>query len=373
MKFRIACDDFAQTLGRLQGFLSRKPLSEVLSNVLLEVNEQGIISLSATDQEISFQGTLPVRDFESGALSVDGKKLYAMVRQMPEEDVVLSSDENQILHLKSGRSEMSLHGIEAERFPQLPSNDDVTFFGVRGGVISELFERTSFSISTEESRPNLNGVFLQSLGDGILRAVSTDGHRLTVVERAAHLEGEVIESFDGQIIPRKGVVELKKLLEEYPEVRLAFSTHNLIVQTSDFSIWIRLIAERFPPYEAAIPKSNNNIYHFNRKALSTVLKRCNLVSDEKLHRVTLDFMGGEVMLESKNSNLGKVEEPIELLEGSSTEELEVAFSLQYVQDVIGVIQSDEVHLCLGQSENSFGIFKDPTYENDIFVVAPLKR
>jgi DNA polymerase-3 subunit beta len=373
MKFRIACDDFAQTLGRLQGFLSRKPLSEVLSNVLLEVDSKGILCLSATDQEISFQGTLPIRDSVEGALSVDGKKLYAMIRQLPEEEVELTSDDQCILHLKSGRSEMSLHGIEAERFPQLPSSEDAQFFAVKGGIISELFERTSFSISTEESRPNLNGVFLQSLGDGILRAVSTDGHRLTVVERKANLEGEEIDAFDGQIVPRKGVVELKKLLEEYPEVRLAFSTHNLIVQTSDFSIWIRLIAERFPPYEAAIPKSNNCIYRFNRKKLNTVLKRCNLVSDDKLHRVSLDFRDGEVMLESKNSSLGKVEEPLDLLEGSSEEELVVAFSLQYVQDVLNVIQGEEVNLCLGQSENSFGIFKEPEYENDIFVVAPLKR
>ena len=107
--------------------------------------------------------------------------------------------------------------------------------------------------------------------------------------------------------------------------------------------------------------------------LNKVLKRCNLMSDDRLHRVSLDFRDGEVLLESKNNSLGTVEEPIELLEGSAEEDLEVAFSLQYVQDVLNVIKGEEVHLCLGQSENSFGIFKEPAYENDIFVVAPLKR
>ena len=371
MKFCIACDEFSQMLSRLQGFLSRKPLSPVLSNVLLQIDEQGLLHLSATDLEISFHGTLQVKDQAVGAITVDGKRLYAMIKQLPEEEVFVEVNEKQDLLLSSGRSEMSLSGIDAEEFPEIQHDQEATFFDVKGGLISELFDRAIFSSSNDESRPNLNGVYFQSLGDGICRAVSTDGHRLTLVERQISVEnGAVMPKIDGQIIPRKGVAELKRLLEEYPEVKIALSGQNWITKTSDFSVSIRLIAEKFPPYEAVIPKSNDQTFIFNRGQFLNTLKRMGLVGEEKLHGVRLDFQGDEVLLESSNVNLGQVTERLKLGDGSSDTEITVSFSVQYMLDILNVTKGESIELNLGQAERIPGIFKDPDYPQDTFVVMP---
>jgi DNA polymerase III subunit beta len=361
-------------LARLQGFLSKKAgssLSSVLSNVLLDVNENGILKLSATDLEISFHGHLEVQNATTGSLCVDGKRLYAMIKQLPEEEVQIEVNEKQELMLTSGWSEISLAGLEAQEFPEISIADDVKYFAVKGGIICELFERSFFSSSSEESRPNLNGVYFQCMPNNQIRTVATDGHRLTVIERNAAVDGTEIPTMAGQIIPRKAVSELKRLLEEYPEVELAFAGQNLIVKTADFSIMIRLIADKFPPYEAVIPKSNDLSFIFDRYSLLQALKRMGLVGEDKRqHGVRLDFQGDDVLLESHNANLGKVNERLKLQEESSAEDMTVAFSVQYMIDVLNVIKGDRVKLCLAQAEKVAGIFKDLEYPQDTFVVMP---
>lgn len=372
MKLTVACSDFSSMLSRLQGFLGKSQLSPILSNVLIEAEESGIVTLSATDTEISFQGRIKATVQEAGSTTVDGKRLLAMVRQFPATDVEMSSDSHDELSLKSGRSNMSLLGINAGEFPQL-SIDGQSLFKVRGGVLTDLFERTFFSISTstDETRPQLTGACVISKGDGIIRVVSTDGHRLSMAERYAGVEGvEPIPEFSGKIVPRKAVLELRKLLDEYPEVELGVDDQNLTVKTTDFSINIRLIVHQFPPYEAVIPKSNDNVYTFDRQELLSTLKRMGLVGEEKLHGVKLDFGSGEVEIESKNNNLGQVVERLTCVEGSSTQELVVAFGVHYMIDVLNVIKGAEVQICLDQNDSTPGLFRDPEFDQDIFVVMP---
>lgn len=268
---------------------------------------------------------------------------------------------------------MLLMGIDAREFPEFSLGEELDTYKLRGGVLTDLFERTLFSSSTDEARPNLNGVLFSSRGDGIMRVVSTDGHRLSLAERFAGVEGApMIPEFEGLIIPRKAVTELRKLLDEYPEVELALDGQNLVVKTPDFGVNIRLIAERFPPYEAVIPKSNESVFIFDRKQLLDALKRMGLVGEEKLHGVKLEFNGSEVALESKNNNLGHVSEVLPLEEGSSTDQLLISFGVNYMIDVLNVIKGAEVQLYLDQTASTPGLFRDPEFEQDLFVVMPKK-
>lgn len=373
MKLVVNCSELSGMLSRLQGFLGRSDLSPILSNVLIQAGEGGQVSLSATDNEISFKGTISAQVHTAGAITVNGKRLLAMVRQFPSSEVTLEISDRDELSLTSGRSHMVLMGIDAREFPEFSLGSDDEGYMLRGGVLTDLFERTLFSSSTDEARPNLNGVLFASLGDGVIRVVSTDGHRLSLAERYAGVEGSAtISAFDGQIIPRKAVTELRKLLDEYPEVRLSLSGQSLIVKTPDFGVSVRLIAERFPPYEAVIPKSNENVFIFDRKVLLDALKRMGLVGEEKLHGVKLEFQGSEVSLESKNSNLGQVSEVITLEEGSSDHAMLISFGVTYMIDVLNAIKGAEVHLHLDQTSSTPGLFKDPEFEQDIFVVMPKK-
>lgn len=370
MKLIANRDELSSMLARLQGFLGKSNLSPILSNVLLQA-EDGRLTLSATDNEISFLGQMGAQVHTPGALTVSGKRLLAMARQFPSPEVTLSATEQDELNLYSDKSEMTLVGIDAREFPELSFGAEDELYTLRGGVLTDLFERTLFSASTDEARANLNGVLFTSLGDGVIRVVSTDGHRLSVSERAAGVEGaSMIPAFDGQIIPRKAVTELRKLLDEYPEVRLGLSRQNLIVKTPDFSINIRLIAERFPPYESVIPAHNEHCYIFDRQELLSALKRMGLVGEEKLHGVELSFSQGGVRLESRNNSLGQVSETLTLGEGSADLELKVAFGVHYMIDVLNVIKGAEVHIHLHSSDQTPGLFKDPEFEEDTFVVMP---
>ena len=145
---------------------------------------------------------------------------------------------------------------------------------------------------------------------------------------------------------------------------------NLIVKTDDFGINIRLIAERFPPYESVIPEYNEHTFIFDRQELLSALKRMGLVGEEKLHGVELTFSGAEVKLESKNNTLGQVSETLTLSEGSSDYEIKVAFGVHYMIDVLSVIKGAEVQIRLHQNESTPGLFKDPEFEQDTFVVMP---
>jgi len=361
-------------LGRLQGFLLNKEnsLSSVLANVLLLVTESGELQLSATNLQITFHGIVDVKDQEPGAITVDGKRLNAMVKQLPAEVVEFQTQGDEMLQLRSGRSTMALLATDAREFPELPSTEGLEFFTVQGSALSKLLERTLFSASTDEARPNLNGVLFTGRGDNILRAVSTDGYRLTVAEREAGIEGGQVPSFEGQIIPRKGAIELAKLVDQYPEVELAITGQNLVVKSSDFTVHIRLLAETYPPYEDVIPKSNDLVFNLDRLKFLNALKRMNLIGEERLHRVTLDFQSGELLLESSNANLGQVEEHLELQEGSSDAELQVAFSAVYMMDILNVIKGDSVQICLSAAGKVPAIFKDPNWEQDTFVVMPLR-
>ena len=371
MKLIVNRDELSSMLTRLQGFLGKSNLSPILSNVLIQASEEGRVTLSATDNEISFHGYVSARVQTPGAITVSGKRFLAMVRQFPSPEVTVSSTERDELSLHSDQSQMMLVGIDAREFPELSFGDDSEMFILRGGVLTDLFERTLFSASTDEARANLNGVLFTSLGDGVIRVVSTDGHRLSLAERYAGIDdAATIPSFDGQIIPRKAVTELRKLLDEYPEVRLSLNGQNLIVKTDDFGINIRLIAERFPPYESVIPEYNEHTYIFDRQELLSALKRMGLVGEEKLHGVELSFTGTEVRLDSKNNTLGQVSETLNLTEGSSDYELKVAFGVHYMIDVLNAIKGAEVQIRLHQNESTPGLFKDPEFEQDTFVVMP---
>ena len=378
MKMRIACDDLANMLGRLQGFLfsARNSLLQVCSNVHLRVEESGDLHLSATDLQISFHGTLKVKDQEPGETLVDGKRLYAMVKQLPAEEVLIelkdSAEGEGALQLTSGRSHMSLLSLGTQDFPELPSTEDLTFSTVQGSTLASLFERTLFSMSSDEARPNLNGVLFVHKGDNVLRSVSTDGYRITICERQEEREGLELPTFSGLLIPRKGAIELKRLLEQYPEVELATSENNVVVRTTDCTVHVRLLADQYVPYEEVIPKSNNNAYKIERQPLLNALKRMNLVGEERLHRVSFDFQGAELLIESANANLGKVEERVELLEGSTDHEMQVSFSSVYVLDVLNTIKSETVEMHLGATSTQPVIFKDPTWMQDTFVVVPLR-
>ncbi len=378
MKFVVDRDSFTRALSRIQGVLSRKATLPVLSNVLIEAGDGGL-RVAATDLDVTFDGFVEARIAEPGRTTVDGKRLFDVVRSLPGEEVDIEVGEDEKLVLRCKNTEFMLLGNPAEDYPGLPDAKGVDLIPVDGEGLKELIDRTRFSVSTDESRPNLNGVFFRCMGEGRIRMVSTDGHRLSQGERDARADEAPIPEREGVIIPRKGVEELKKLLDEATSakvsVRFGFleqnnTTNNLIVEAGGVVLFVRLIDAAFPDYRQVIPKSSERRVVLDRMPFLNSLKRIGLLASERTHGVRIELRPGRMTLLSDNPDLGKAREemPIEGYEGG---ELIIAFNARYVRDILSTLSAPKVEMALNEALSP-GLFREHQNDDYLFVVMPMR-
>jgi DNA polymerase-3 subunit beta len=370
MKFVVNRDLFTRALARIQGVLSRKATMPVLSNVLLEAGEDGRVRVAGTDLDVTFDGHVAARVSEAGTVTVDGKRLFDVVRSLPGEEVDITVGDENKLTLKCKSTEFMLLGSAADDYPKLPSAAGVALMDVDGVVLRQLIERTVFSVSTDESRPNLNGVYFRCLGEGRIRMVSTDGHRLSQGERDARREADIPER-DGVIIPRKGVAELKRLLDEVGrDVSFGFLDNNLVVTANELTLFVRLIDAAFPDYRQVIPKSSGRKAVMSRMSLLASLKRISILASERTHGVRMEVREGRLTLLSDNPDLGKAREELDI-EGYEGDELIIAFNARYMRDILTILDADKVELALNEALSP-GLFREFANEDYLFVVMPMR-
>ncbi len=351
MKFVVNRDLFTRALARIQGVVSRKATMPVLSNVLLEATGADQLRVAATDLDVTFDGQLAARTTEPGRITVDGKRLFEVVRSLPGEEVDVEVGDEERVTLRCKNTEFVLLGMSADSYPKLPSLEGLELVDADGSVLRELLERTMFSVSTDESRPNLNGVYFRCLGDDRIRMVSTDGHRLSQGERAAG-RGATIPERDGVIIPRKGVTELKRLLDEVgAEIAFGFLENNLVVSAGDLSLFVRLIDANFPDYRQVIPKSSERHVVLQRVPFLNSLKRI------------------EILI-SNNPDLGSAREEV-AVEGYDGGELVIAFNAKYMREILGILSAEKVELALNEALSP-GLIREHENQDYLFVVMPMR-
>lgn len=372
MKFVVNCEKFTRSLGRIQGVLSRKATLPVLSNVLLEAAGPDRLRVAATDLDVTFDGTIEARITEPGRTTVDGKRLFDVVRSLPGEEVDIEVGDEEKLVLRCKNTEFMLLGTTADNYPALPAADSASLLPVDGGVLGELIERTRFSVSTDESRPNLGGVYFRCMGEGRIRVVSTDGHRLSQGERDARRDGADIPEREGVIIPRKGVEELKKLLDEVDAeaTTFGFLDNNLVVSAGETTLFVRLIDAAFPDYRQVIPKSSERRVVLDRMPLLNSLKRIGLLASERTHGVRIELRPGRMTLLSDNPDLGKAREEMEI-EGYDGTELIIAFNARYVRDILSTLSAPKVEMALNEALSP-GLFREHDNDGYLFVVMPMR-
>lgn len=370
MKFVVNRDLFTRALARIQGVLSRKASMQSLSNVLLTVRPDGRLRVAATDLDITFDSMIAAEVYEPGRITVDGKRLYDVVRSMPGEQVRVDVTDQDRVTLTCENTEFVLHTSSADAYPTLPSAEGAALTAVDGLVLRELIERTSFSVSTDESRPNLNGVFLQSLGGGRLRMVSTDGHRLSQGERDAGRDAKLPPD-DGVIVPRKGIGELRKLLDEVGrEVEFGFVDNMLVVAAPGLTLFIRLIDAAFPDYTQVIPKSSERRAVVKRLPFLAALQRIGILASERTHGVRIEIRPEMITLLSDNPDLGRAREQLDI-EGYDGNTLTIAFNARYVQDILRILSAEKVEMALNEALSP-GLFREEANGDYLFVVMPMR-
>jgi DNA polymerase-3 subunit beta len=345
MEIKIGVPDLARALARSQGIVEKKSTMPILSHVLLEAKKGDELHLSATDLDISVSTQQKCEVLKEGALAVGAKHLYEIVRSLPEATVNLKRTGNNYLEIKSGSAEFRIVGLPAEDFPALPRFEKVHFVSLEAGTLLDLIEKTSFAVSTDETRYNLSGVFFEPQAD-LLRMVATDGHRLAMAEKPI---GGDFQLKKGIILPKKGLFELRKILselagsgEEKPAGDLGFAENSAIFRRPDVVLVMRLIEGLFPDYRQVIPKAGEKVVTVGRLRLLETLRRVSLLSSDKAHAVKLELGKGTLTVLSQNPDLGDAREEVPV--DYQGEPLKIGFNARYLIDVLQVLDADDVAL-----------------------------
>lgn len=342
MRFTIEREPFVRALSRANGIAGKKQSMPILANALIEARRQGGVTVSATDLDLTYVGQVKADVEAPGRITVDAKRLLDVVRSMPASSAIsVELGDSDRLTLKVKRVEVTLLGMSADGYPSLPDGDEVNTAAVDTAEWVRLIERTAFCISTDESRPNLNGVFLLTPDGGEkLRMVSTDGHRLAQAEVVQKGEGAFVLSH-GVIIPKRGLAEIKALIEEVPGVTAGLTGNGSMIMVSvnegEEVLFARLIDAAFPDYRQVIPKSIDGWFRVPRVAMLGALRRIGLLASERTHGVRLTPSVGELLLVSDNPDLGKAREEIEIEGYKGDGQMTLAINAKYLQEALSAL------------------------------------
>ena len=344
MKFSIERGEFQRGLGRIQTIVEKRNTMPILANALLEVSgkKEGSLELAATDLEVGIRSSHPCEVAKPGRLTVSARKLHEIVRELPEEKVYLEASSNAYLTLRCARAEFTLAGTTAEEYPSLPNFAPKSLTVVPAAVLSEMIDRTMYAASTDETRYNLNGVYVERIAEtGKLRMVATDGHRLAYVDRALG-DGLTSLADAGVIIPRKGLAELKKLVDEEDadEIELGFEGNNGLARKGSVTLTMRLIEGEFPNYRQVIPTERGQQLILPTEIFLHALRRVALLSAERSRAVKLELSEGQIRLSSNNPDLGDAREELDIDYAGET--TSIAFNARYLIDAVSAARSKEI-------------------------------
>ena len=358
MELQIGIDEFGRALYRAQGIVEKKSTMPILASVLLEATEDGKLRVSAFDLEIGVQTLHPAEVRKGGSVALKHKELYDIIRALPEKTVVLKREANNRVRLTSGAAEFNIVGQAAEDYPPFPRSEKVNYVAVDPTSLLEMIEKTQFAISADETRHNLNGVYFETT-EGIVRMVATDGHRLSLVQRP--IDG-AFNLKRGVIVPRKGLLELRRLLAEEATgvCELGFTDTSGVFRRGDVTMVMRLIDGTFPDYMQVIPKEADRTVTVDRPRLLDTLKRMSLLSsDRSTNAVRFELQEGTLRVTSQNPDLGDAREEIPVTYKGTP--LNIGFNARYLMDVLQVVDTAQmnVELCDELSPGVLKPFGDP--------------
>jgi DNA polymerase III subunit beta len=354
MNLTIAKDQIISGLQAVQNIVSTRTTLPILSNVLL--NAQGDrLELTATDLDVTVSCSVEAKVIKPGATTVPVKKLFGIVRELGGGEVEIEVDEKNHCSIRSGSSFYKINGIAAEEFPPAPKFKEDKKVVISQQTLRTMLKKTSFAVSTDESRYVLNGIFL-SLKDHKITMVATDGRRLALVDE----ENDIPDKSQGEfIIPSKAVNELNRLLQEKGEVEIKFSENQAAFNLKDekgASIFItsKLIEGNYPNYRQVIPAEAKERVALSREEFLHALKRAEIMTSEKANSVKLSFGKNSLTITANSPEVGEAKETLAI--NYKGKEMAIAFNPRYVIDPLNALANDEVFIEL-IDELSPGVLK----------------
>ncbi len=373
MKLVISKSELLAGLARIQAIVEKRNSMPILGNALLQAVTDGprqTLEISGYDLEVGIRGVHPAQVKSPGKVTVSAKKFFEVVRELPDEPLHLTVTPNNYLELLSARTRFTLAGTGADEYPTIPMETDQPRVRVQAALLSTMIERTMFAASTDESRYNLNGVYFEATPDsGKIRMVATDGHRLAFIDRVIGDEAAHLRS--GVIIPRKGLGELKRLVDEddADEIDISFVDNLAFVRKGEVTLVIRLIEGEFPNYRQVLPKPPRNQLTLSQELFGRALRRVGLISSERSRAAKLQLTEGKMTLSSSNPELGEVLEEIDV--DYAGPEISLGFNVRYLLETIGAFHAKEIQLGL-DDEISPAQLRPADDPDTLVVVMPMR-
>ena len=364
MKFSASREAILQPLQAVIGVVERRQTMPILSNVLLALAGKKL-SVTATDLEVELVAQIDVEGETSGEVTVPGRKLHDICRALPDGSKLDINVTGERLNLKAGRSRFTLSTLKAGDFPTIDDIAAQYSFGVSQTDLHKLLTRTQFSMAQQDVRYYLNGLLLETSGK-TLRAVATDGHRLALAE--IELASKVAKESQ-VIVPRKGVLELNRLLETEGELNISLGASHIRVEKAGLKLTSKLIDGRFPEYQRVIPKGPTSALKADRDALRDALQRTAILSNEKYRGVRLELNKNTVTMQANNPEQEEAVETLEVEYGGAA--MEIGFNVNYLLDALAAIEGSQVEIGLSDS-NSSCLIVAPGDSHTKYVVMPMR-
>ncbi|MDG2155456.1 MAG: DNA polymerase III subunit beta [Gammaproteobacteria bacterium] len=365
MKLSASREELLKPLQAVIGVVERKQTMPILANVLL-VAEGDYLTVTATDLEVELvaKGELEKLDVP-GQITVPGRKLFDICKALPSQSEVKLSLTGERLTVQSGRSKFVLSTLSATDFPVVDEIDGSLVIRVSQNALHHLLEKTNFCMAQQDVRYYLNGLLFETDG-AVLRGVATDGHRLALCE--IDLDGE--SPLKQQVIvPRKGVLELQRLLAEEGEVEIAIGTNHIRAELGDIRFTSKLIDGRFPDYSRVVPELTDTPILGNRDMIRQALQRAAILSNEKYRGVRLELLEGQIKIEANNPDQETAQDEVEVdYTGMS---MEIGFNVNYLMDALAAVDSEQVELNLSDP-NSSCLIRVPGIDSTKYVVMPMR-
>jgi len=366
MKITVEQSTLLKALSHTQSIVERRQTIPILANVLLETTGD-FVSLKATDNELEIAEKIPAKVEEEGAVTIPAHKLYDIVRRLPdgaELSLTYSEETNQV-NLSAGRAKFALASIAPEGFPSMAREETPFSFDLSAEQLLGLINQTSFAVSVEETRYNLNGIYLHEKNKELL-AVATDGHRLACTKIVLP---EGAKDIPGVIIPRKTIGEVAKLAGESVEtVHISLSANQIRFKMNDVELSSRLVDGTYPDYEKVIPANNDKTLEADAKALANVIERVSVVS-EKSRGIKLSLRENLLQVSATAVDEGSAEDELDAV--YTGEELDIGFNFRYLLDILAQIKGQNVKMLL-QDGVSPVILQDAADSSSLFVLMPMR-
>jgi len=365
MKFSLSREALLKPLQLVVGVVERRQTLPILSNVLLNLDGSRL-AVTGTDLEVEIIGHADVVSAEeAGEVTVSARKLLDICRSLPEGANIKFSSSDGKAQVVSGRSRFTLATLPANEFPSVDNGENNIEFDIEAAILKNLIDATSFAMAQQDVRYYLNGM-LWEVSANKLRAVATDGHRMALCDAECDIQ---VAELTKAILPRKGVIELSRLVADEGVVRVAMGSNHIRVNGTDYCFTSKLVDGAYPDYDRVLPKGGDKLVEGNRAELKQAFGRTAILSNEKYRGVRIMLSNGAIKMVANNPEQEEAEEEVGVDYGG--DELEIGFNVSYLLDVLNVLKGDAVRLTLSDSSSS-ALVEDAADGSAVYVVMPMR-